>query len=160
MSVPLVVEWPGPGRIAVMPRPAGGAALADDLRSLRAAGVDTLVSALTEAERERLDLVRQPEIAMRAGLSYVAFPIADFGVPAIDDLRALARRLADETAEGRFVVVHCFGGIGRSGMIACATLIRLGATAEQAMALVSRARGFPVPETPAQRDLLRTLAQG
>lgn len=158
-TAPFVIDWPAAGRIGVMPRPAGGGWLVDDLRSLRDAGVDTLVSALTEPERERLALTHQPVVAHEIGLSYVAFPIADFGVPGIHEIRALAKRLAAEVASGRFVVAHCFGGIGRSGTIACATLIQLGATADQAMALVSRARGLTSPESPAQRHLLRLLSE-
>jgi len=156
-SAPFVIDWPAPGRLGVMPRPAGGRWLTGDLAALRESGVDTLVCALSEEERQRLDLVRQPSVAHEMGLSYIGFPIPDFGVPHPVELRRLAVRLAAEVRGGRFVVVHCFGGIGRSGVIAGATLIRLGATAEQAMELITRARGVPAPETAAQRDLLRAL---
>jgi len=156
-AAPFVIDWPAPGRLGVMPRPAGGRWLTDDLAALRDGGVDTLVCALSEEERERLDLTRQPTVAHQLGLSYIGFPIPDFGVPDPVELRRLAARLADEVHAGRFVVVHCFGGIGRSGVIAGATLIHLGATAEQAMELITKARGVPAPETAEQRDLLRTL---
>lgn len=153
-----MVEWPAPGRIGVMPRPAGGQWLTDDLMSLREAGVDTIVSALTEPERQRLDLIHQCEVAEKVGLSYVAFPIDDFGIPGIAEIRLLAKKLAAEVTGGRFVVAHCFGGIGRSGTIAGATLIQLGATADHAMELISRARGIAAPETKQQRDLLHRLS--
>lgn len=156
-AAPFVIDWPAPGRLGIMPRPAGGQWLADDLAALRDMGVHTLVCALTEDERQRLDLTRQPAVSQELGLDYVGFPIPDFGVPDAVELRRLAGRLADQVCEGRFVVVHCFGGIGRSGVIAGATLIRLGATAEQAMDLITQARGVPAPETAAQRDLLRAL---
>lgn len=156
-AAPFVIDWPAPGRLGVMPRPAGGQWLTDDLAALRDCGVDTLVCALSEEERQRLDLIRQPVISVQLGLSYIGFPIQDFGVPDPVALRQLAQRLADEVRRGRFVVVHCFGGIGRSGVIAGATLIRLGATAEQAMELITQARGIPAPETAEQRDLLRAL---
>ncbi|HZM82521.1 MAG TPA: hypothetical protein VFC19_42940 [Candidatus Limnocylindrales bacterium] len=156
-AAPFVIDWPAPGRLAVMPRPAGGQWLTDDLTALRESGVDTLVCALSEQERERMGLTEQPAVAHQLGLAYIGFPIPDFGVPDPEELRRLAAGLADEVSDGRFVVVHCFGGIGRSGVIAGATLIRLGATAEQAMELITKARGVPAPETAEQRDLLRTL---
>lgn len=156
-AAPFVVAWSAPGRLGIMPHPAGGQWLTDDLTALRVGGVDTLVCALSEEERQRLDLIRQPAVAHQIGLAYIGFPIPDFGVPDPVELRHLAARLADEVRDGRFVVVHCFGGIGRSGVIAGATLIRLGATAEQAMELITKARGVPVPETAEQRELLRTL---
>ena len=156
-TTPFVLDWPGAGRLAMMPRPAGFDWLADDMASLRGKGVDTLVCALTRPEQERLGLLREQEEAERAAITYVAFPVADFGVPAEEELLELSRRLAREVSEGRFVVAHCFGGIGRSGTIAGATLIQLGATADQAMEIMTTARGFSAPETDAQRDLLRRL---
>jgi protein-tyrosine phosphatase len=156
-ALPFIIDWPASGRLGVMPRPPGGQWLNDKLAALRAYGVDTLVCALTEEERQRLHLTRQPAVAVQLGLSYIGFPIPDFGVPEPMALRCLATQLANEVRGGRFVVVHCFGGIGRSGVIAGATLIRLGASAEQAMELVTQARGFPAPETAEQRDLLRAL---
>jgi protein-tyrosine phosphatase len=156
-SAPFVIDWPAPGRLGVMPCPAGGQRLTDDLTALRGRGVDTLVCALSEQERQWLDMTRQPAICVQIGLAYLGFPIPDFGVPDPVELRRLAARLADEVRGGRFVVVHCLGGIGRSGVIAGATLIALGAGAEQAMELVTKARGVPAPETAEQRDLLRAL---
>jgi protein-tyrosine phosphatase len=158
-TAPFVIDWPAPGRIGIMPRPAGGEWLSNDLASLRRRGVDVLVSALTEDERRRLALTRQADVAKEIGLSYVGFPIPDFGVPDLADLKRLAARLAGEVGRGRFVVAHCFGGIGRSGVIAGATLITMGATAEQAMRLLSHARGVPAPETAEQCRMLRMLSQ-
>jgi protein-tyrosine phosphatase len=155
---PYVIDWPAKGKLAMMPRPAGGLWLADDLKSLREKGADTIVSALTEDDRERLDLLAEPEEAQRAGLDYLSFPITDFGVPDEDLLWQLSESLASRVEQGRFVVVHCFGGVGRSGVIAGATLIRLGATAPMAVELMCRARGVACPETPAQHELLVTLA--
>lgn len=127
---------------------------------MRDRGVDTLVSALTGADQVELDLVGEPALAAAAGLSYRSFPIRDFGVPPRDALAELAAALAGELRGGRFVMVHCRGGVGRSGLIACATLIALGAGADEAMTVVSRARGHDVPETEPQRRMLRELSSG
>src|SRR5215475_14508360 len=154
MNVPAdvhLVDWPTPGRLAVMPRPPGGAALAAALKSLRDLGVDTLVSALTTSDRSALQLVDEPGLAVAAGMSYISFPIADFGVPDRDALVDLADELSAEIRSGRFVTVHCLAGVGRSGLIACSVLIDLGASAQEAMEVVSRARGYDSPETDEQR---------
>jgi protein-tyrosine phosphatase len=153
-----VVDWPMEGRLALMPRPAGGAALPEELKSLRDSGVDTLVSALTSADRAGLELVEEPALAVAAGMSYVSFPIEDFGVPDRDSLVDLAGSLGHELRDGRFVTVHCRGGVGRSGLIACAVLIDFGASASEAMEVVSHARGFDSPETEEQREMLRAIA--
>jgi protein-tyrosine phosphatase len=55
-------------------------------------------------------------------------------------------------------VTQCFAGIGRSTLLACTTLVMLGVGAEQALRLVTEARGLPVPDTEAQRHWLYEFA--
>lgn len=157
---PYLIDFPASGRLAVMPRPVGGDALTRHLKRLRGKGVDTLVCALTPGERDLLGLDSEPEAAREAGLSFVEFPIPDFSVPDADALLSLAQRIAKAVRKGDYVVVHCRGGIGRSGVVAGAVLIAMGAGADEAMRLVSEARGVPAPETEEQRSLLRTMAMG
>jgi protein-tyrosine phosphatase len=158
-STPYVVDWPAPGRIAVMPRPSGGEWLDDDVARLRRLGVDTVVSALTGPEYDRLDLRREEEAVRAAGMRFTSFPIPDLGVPDFAVYRELTGLLAGEVAAGRFVLAHCFGGIGRATVIAGGVLIWLGATAPDAIARIAAARGLPVPETQEQRDILARLAE-
>jgi protein-tyrosine phosphatase len=56
---------------------------------------------------------------------------------------------------GRRVAIHCRMGLGRSPLVAAAVLIADGLTADEAMAIVSEARGASTPETAAQRAWLR-----
>jgi protein-tyrosine phosphatase len=142
----------------VMSRPEGGNALAAHLQRLRGKGVDTIVCALTPGERDLLGLDDEPEEARQAGLSFVEFPIPDFSVPDAQALQDLARHLAKAIRKGDYIVIHCRGGSGRSGVVAGAALIAMGAEADEAMRLVSEARGVPAPETEEQRTLLRRLA--
>jgi hypothetical protein len=48
------------GRIGIMPRPRGGDWLEDEIRALRDAGVDVIVSLLEKHEIEELDLQHEP----------------------------------------------------------------------------------------------------
>jgi protein-tyrosine phosphatase len=55
------------------------------------------------------------------------------------------------------VAVHCYGGIGRSPLVAAAVLVRSGRSAQAAWQLVGRARGLRVPDTDDQRDWLSSF---
>ncbi|MBT7442781.1 MAG: hypothetical protein HN790_02295 [Methylococcales bacterium] len=55
---------------------------------------------------------------------------------------------------GQGVAVHCRAGIGRSGMTTIAVLVRYGLSVDDAITLVSQARGIPVPDTEEQIDWL------
>lgn len=154
-----VIDWPTHGRLAVMPRPAGGDQLRSEVAALRQAGVDIVVCALTTDECRGLELTEEARLVRDSGMSFVAFPIVDRDVPGLAELRELAACLAAEVMAGRFVVAHCWGGIGRSSVIASAVLMHLGASAAEAMAHISAVRGLPVPETQPQRELLLQLAE-
>jgi hypothetical protein len=159
-----VIAWPGPGRLATMAHPRGGPWLADEMSNLAGAGVDVFVSALTWEEDRRLGLTEVATAAQAAGIDFVSFPIADRGVPRAQDIAddsdvvALGIRLAAHVRAGRFVVTQCFAGIGRSTLLACATLVMLGVGPQPALDMVAAARGLPVPDNEAQRDWLYGFA--
>jgi protein-tyrosine phosphatase len=143
------------GRLSTMPRPKGDDWLDDEMVALRAAGVDVLVSLQTHEERVELGLVDEPEAAVRAGLEFLAFPIADLGVPDRHEIEPFLATLRDRLDAGRHVVVHCRAGIGRSSLVAAALLTRYGVPPDEAWAVISEARGISVPETAEQGDWLR-----
>lgn len=157
------IDWPGPGRLATMAHPPGGAQLPAAMAGLARAGAQVLVSALGDDEVAELALAGAPAAAAAAGLELIRFPIADCEVPQQDRAQAVGRlvdRLAGELRAGRFVVAHCWAGIGRSSLLAGATLVRLGVSAGQAWELIRAARGMPVPDNRDQEAWLYQFAAG
>jgi protein-tyrosine phosphatase len=145
-----------PGALGVMARPRGGDWLEDEISALVRSGVTRLVSLLEPDEEHDLDLADERRQAKAGGIDYVSLPMPDRGVPADRQTAlAVADSIAAAVRSGQRVVVHCRQGIGRAALMACATLIRLGFGADEAMALVSAARGCEVPETQEQSRWLR-----
>jgi protein-tyrosine phosphatase len=148
------------GRLAVMPRPRGGDWLADEVRSLRAAGVDVLVSLLTRDEAAELDLADEAACCAAAGIEFVSFPFADRGVPtSAPETLSLVRGLAAFLNGGKAVAVHCRQGVGRSALVAACVLASLGETPDAALERAARARGRPVPDTREQREWVTRFAE-
>jgi protein-tyrosine phosphatase len=71
----------------------------------------------------------------------------------------LVHGLIDDLRAGRSVVVHCRQGIGRSALIAAATLISDGQDTETAINNIRLSRGLEVPETHAQRQWISDFSQ-
>jgi len=143
-------------RLATMARPRGEEWLTDDLASLKRAGVRVVVSALTAGEIEELGLMNEEGACIREGLSFRSFSIEDRMVPA--DLKTFAEfvdMLCLELRGGASIVIHCRAGIGRSSLIAACLLIRYGFAAEEALEMIEEARGYPVPDTPEQREWIK-----
>ena len=67
------------------------------------------------------------------GVTVRHLPIPDFGTPCLDDLCELTEWIKRETGDGKAVLVHCVGGIGRSGLVAAAYLIANGCDVNDAI---------------------------
>lgn len=147
------------GRLATMAHPRGGDWLGEEMSGLAGAGVELLVSALTDGELAELRLTGEAGAARAAGLDFVRYPIPDVSLPPLMAAElALSARLAEEVRAGRFVVTHCRAGIGRSSMLAGTVLVRLGLTPSQAWQRIRAARGLPVPDNSAQERWLYDFA--
>lgn len=141
------------GRLSTMAQPYPDR-LEEQFAALRRDGVDLVVSLQPVAERQAAGLAGEPTAAARAGLEFHELPVVDFGVPDRDVAAPVIRLLCDRIRAGRHVVVHCAGGIGRSSVVAAATLVQLGTPAADVWRLISDARGCEVPETDEQRAWL------
>jgi hypothetical protein len=69
------------GQVSIMARPRGGDWLLDEIKALRSADVDVLVSLLTPDEVMELDLREEAECCRRQEVIYLSFPILDRSTP-------------------------------------------------------------------------------
>jgi len=104
---------------------------------------DVLVSLMEDHE---YDLLEIPDLRARArdtGLEVRHYPIPDESVPPPwreDDFAQLIAGIRRSLDDGRRVVVHCRGGVGRSGLVAAAVATTYGDEADAAIARVRRAQ--------------------
>ncbi len=148
------------GRMAVLPRPRGGDWLAEEIASLRQAGVDCLVALVTQEEINELDLGNEAVLCAANDIAFLSFPIEDRSVPAsAKEVHALARKLAALVETGKFLAVHCRQGVGRSALLVACVLVALGEDVDRAFSRISAARGCPVPDTEKQRAWVLRFAQ-
>ena len=146
------VQGPWLGKLALASRPRGGDWLEDEMADWRRAGMDTVLSLLTQEEERDLDLKQEASQAKAAGMNFVSLPIPDRQVPTSrSEVSAMLDRIDADLSAGRNVVIHCRQGIGRTGLIAACLLIGKGQTPKAAVNAVSAARGNQVPETDEQR---------
>jgi protein-tyrosine phosphatase len=140
-----------------MARPRGGDWLADEMSALRDAGVDILVSMLSQQEMDELDLTEEASAARTAGVRFVSLPTPDRGLPQTRAFKALVDELVAAMDAGNHVVVHCRMGIGRSSMVAAAVLMARGTRGPDAWAAIASARGLEIPDTEQQRQWVELI---
>ena len=151
---------PGKHQVAPMYGDTWERSLDADLAAIKAWGASTLVTLLEPHEFAEL---RIPALASRTeelGLAWHGLPITDGAAPDARFLgpwRSRGPQLARELQVGQRIVVHCKGGLGRAGTVACMLLESVGgaASADAAMAMVRAVRPGAI-ETAVQEAFLRT----
>jgi protein-tyrosine phosphatase len=95
-------------------------------------------------------------------LTYHRFAIRDHGVPSQETMKNILDTIDDEIQNNRPVYVHCWGGVGRTGITVACYLIRRGLAHEQALQKVhtlfkTRPQNYysTSPETQIQFDFVR-----
>jgi protein-tyrosine phosphatase len=148
------------GRLAIVPRPRGGDWLEDEISTWQSLGIGVIVSTLTREEAEELELTQEKEICEKAEIDFVAFPIADRGLPpSMNAILDLALRLEQRLAEGKKVAIHCRQGVGRSALLAACVLAVSAVDATSAWERIAAARGCSVPDTNEQREWVVRFAR-
>ncbi len=137
------------------------------------AGVRVFVDLTTDADGLNPYETPLGVLASSANISFIRepLPIRDNHVCDATHMRRVLDTIDAHMAEGRPVYVHCWGGIGRTGMVVGCWLVRNGRSGEAALkevdtmfrtmspATVERHKDWGSPQTPAQRDVVKTWAQ-
>ncbi len=166
MNEPLYVDWlkgPGPGAVGLTIAPGKyvhgvwDRDLDADLRQLRQVErTDVLACLLESHELRTLDIEELVPRARALGLVVLRLPIRDGGLPeSAEALAKLLGRIARHVDAGRRVVVHCAGGLGRSGLVAGCYLRERGVGPVATLRRLREARGPRCPETRAQTEYVR-----
>ena len=100
-------------------------AIERDLERLRQCGITTLIT-LTERDLPQ-------DALQRHGLKNLHLPIRDREPPTVAQIQMLLKRMEVLVQRGEVLAVHCLAGIGRTGTVLAAWLVREGLTATEAL---------------------------
>ncbi len=149
------INSPTVGSLFQMPKPSGEW-LQDDLKFYQTSGMDHIISLLETEEEIELGLLSERETCNQIGLQFTSFPIPDRQIPGLESFKPVVTRLAAELSEGQSLGIHCRAGIGRSGLLICCILKSVGLKTQDAIELVSQARGLKIPDTQVQIDFIES----
>ena len=109
------------------------------LRAFLEAGVTAFIN-LTEAHElpPYEDILREEAKIYGVEVSHQRISICDFSIPSSETMTAILNAIDMAVNDGRCVYVHCWGGVGRTGMVVGCYLVRHGYTNEQALERVNQ----------------------
>ncbi|WP_373355132.1 protein-tyrosine phosphatase family protein [Pseudoroseicyclus sp. CXY001] len=136
------------GELALSPLPGRTRHYGADLPRLLDWRPALVVTLCEPHELARMGAATLGEDLAAAGVAWAAWPIPDYGVPG-EGWEAVTEAALGRLRAGGRVLVHCFGGCGRSGMVVLRLMIAAGETPEAALARLRAVRPCAV-ETEGQ----------
>jgi protein-tyrosine phosphatase/nicotinamidase-related amidase len=132
--------------------------LQQDLDALTEQQVGAVVCMVPSEELELYGAGSLLQAYSGRGLPFLHKPVVDQKACSVEELEALVRWIDEQLTKGRNVMVHCVGGLGRSGFALAGFLVSRGLTAEEAIRVVRKTRSPRALETRIQEQLVEEFA--
>lgn len=132
-----------------------------DLRRVKDWGAELVVTLMETHEFAMLQVTDLPAQVCSMGMEWLHLPIKDSSIPSHEFEKhwpTVASDLHRRLAQGRNILLHCRGGMGRTGIIAGRILIERGLPPQDALRMVRAVRSGAV-ETQEQELYLLGCAQ-
>jgi protein-tyrosine phosphatase len=132
-----------------------------DVQAIRSWGANAVVCLMEDFELKLLGVEDLPSAVEAAGIRWLHLPIRDVSVPSMAfemECSTSGAELKEILLRDGRVLVHCRGGLGRSGMIAARLLVELGMRPASAIGVVRKQRPGAI-ETPAQEAYVKNLSR-
>lgn len=151
------------GKIGLGRAPGYGSDRSDDFRSIKAQGISKIYCLQEEEELLYLsngteNMEKRRESLSALGIELVHSPIGDFSVPSIEQAAELTEMILEDVRAGIDILIHCMGGLGRTGTIAACTLVRFGIEPDIAIMTVRTVRPGTL-ETHAQVGFVHEFSE-
>ena len=132
--------------------------LGADLRAIRAWGATTVVTLIEDHEFRLLRIESLADDVRALGMNWVHLPIVDVSIPDSrfeDAWIGDGPKLHDRLDAGEKILIHCRGGLGRTGLVAGRILVERGCAPKSAIQRIRSVRPNAI-ETSEQEQYVMT----
>lgn len=130
--------------------------LSMDLQSIKQWNPHLIITLMEDMELTSLKVSNLGEAIKEQGILWKHLPIPDYSTPdAVFEKRWISegKEIRALLKQGKNILIHCKGGLGRAGMISARLLVELGWQPKQAIKTVRSVRKGAI-ETPSQLALV------
>lgn len=134
---------PQGGEVALCRMPGTHGDLAGDVQAMAQLGIACVVTLTPLNELHKAGSLSLPTLLAQRGMAWHHFPVTDFDAPSSNQTphwQRLAKQLHWLLDQDQRILVHCYAGRGRSGMVAMRLLVERGVSPAQALIQVRAVR--------------------
>ncbi len=156
-------EFVGPGALGLTILPGRkdySRSIDDDLQQLKKAGVDIIIPLITDDEFSHFGVDELLKEYDENKFQVYRLPIMDQLISSEQEMRKLVKFMDDNINAGKKIMVHCVGGLGRSGMAAASFLKFKGLSSDKAIEVVRQTRGPRAVESKIQEEFVQNIIFG
>ena len=156
--------WVVPGRFLVGGHPCGVSG-SKRLLEFLSAGIDTFISLQPAGERGKADYSRalyRAAATLHRRVHFLRRPIPDSDVCSPQKMSAILNTIDRRLAAGHNIYLHCWAGLGRTGLVVGCWLVHHGMSGKAALRRLEilrrhdeELRNWSSPLTPQQWDMVR-----
>lgn len=128
--------------------------LTEDLHEIKKYGIEAIVVLITKDEMDSYGVPDLLKAYKEAGFDFLHQPIVDQKVPNKQDMATINQFIDRKLSLNKKVLIHCIGGLGRSGLVAACYLKHLGHSSDDAIRIVRKARSMRAIETKTQEKFV------
>ncbi|XP_028422202.1 cyclin-dependent kinase inhibitor 3 [Perca flavescens] len=135
--------------------------LEKDVDELQNQGVQEVFVFCTRGELNKYRVPSLLEVYRQRGFTVHHTPFPDGDVPELEQCCHILRKLHVSLENNRRTVIHCYGGLGRSGLVAACLLLQLSLTmtANKAIEILREHRGGGAIQTVKQYNFLHEFRE-
>ena len=137
--------------------------LTDDLTAIQAWGASTVVTLIEDHEFALLGVGELGQRVGELGMNWIHLPIVDVSIPdgRFEELWAnISSHLHSRLDAGERILVHCRGGLGRTGLVAGRILVERGCDPDIAMQRIRAVRPGAIETEEQERYVLKSKPRG
>lgn len=128
--------------------------LQEDLAEIKKNEISGIVVLISSDEMDSYGVPSLLDSYTENGIDYLHQPIVDQKVPNKKDIASINQFIDDKLRSDKKVLIHCVGGLGRSGLVAACYLKHIGYNSDNAIQIVRKARTLRAIETAEQEKFV------
>lgn len=129
--------------------------LEEDVKTISENGITVVISLIEDFEFDLLSISKFPELLELEHIQFIHYPMRDHFVPDnVDSFHELIIMICELFEQGHSILVHCRGGVGRTGLVCASFLLHFGFNATNAINTV-RDRRERALRNPLQCEYLK-----